>query len=96
MNAPAPNITAEDHVAWSVVNLALTLKGTPAGDVIRDALMAAFCAAPAEPRDALKDDPTLLVDVRRVMKSRIINYAEVDGLMRRLKSALNIKGETNV
>lgn len=92
MNAPAPNITAEDHVAWSVVNLALTLKGTPAGDVIRDALLAAFCAEPAN-KNALTDDPTLLVDLRRAMKSRTINHFEVDGLMRRVKAALNITGE---
>lgn len=93
MNAPAPNLTAADHVAYSVVDLAKTLAGTPAGDLIRDSLAAAFGLVPAEPRDALKDDPTLLVDVRRVMKSRIINYAEVDGLMRRLKAALNVTGE---
>lgn len=93
MNAQAPNITAEDHVAWSVVKLIQTLKGTAAGDILRDAVAAEFGLAPAQPTDALKMDPTLLVDVRRVMKSRIINPMEVDGIMRRLKLALNITGE---
>lgn len=87
MNAPA-HISTEDHTAWAVVKLAITLKGTPAGDLIRDALLAEF--GPAEPKPALECDPTLLVDVRRVMKSRIINYAEVDGLMKRLKLALGV------
>lgn len=92
MNAPA-QISEADHVAWGVVRLIQTLKGTSAGDILRDAVAAEFGLAPAEPADTLKADPTLLVDVRRVMKSRIINYAEVDGLMKRLKAALQIKGK---
>lgn len=91
MNAPA-QISEADHVAWSVVSLIQTLKGTSAGDILRDAVAAEFGLAPAEPADALKADPTLLVDVRRVMKSRTINHFEVDGLMRRLKAALNQGG----
>lgn len=92
MNAPAPNLSAADHVAYSVVDLAKTLKDTPAGDLIRDALAAAFGLVPAEPanRNPLANDPTLLVDLRRAMKSRTINHFEVDGLMRRVKAALNI------
>jgi hypothetical protein len=85
-------VTAEDHVAWSVVKLIQTLKGTSAGDILRDAVAAEFGLAPAEPRDPLANDRTLLVDIRRAMKSRTVNVFEVDGLMKRLKLALNIEG----
>lgn len=87
MNAPA-QISEADHVAWGVVRLIQTLKGTSAGDILRDAVAAEFGLAPAEPRDPLADDPTLLVDVRRLLTSRVNHYEEIKGVMKRLTKIL--------